>query len=359
MPPVRILVAGAGLIGTAHIKRVLEEPEAALAGIVDPTPAAEALAGRYGVPWSAELEPLVARAKPDAAVIATPNALHVPMGLTCIAAGLPILLEKPVADTVAGARSLADAAEKAGVAVLIGHHHRHSPLIAGAKATIAAGKLGRLVAVNALTWFLKPRDYFDTAWRREPGGGPVLINLIHLIDDLRSLCGDIAEVQAMASSAVRGFPVEDTAAIILRFANGALGTVSLSDTAASPWSWELTSGENKAYPQTDQFCILLAGTEGALSVPRLERWRHEGSRGWWSPIQATRIAAPEQDPLTLQLRHFCAVARGEAKPLIDAREGTKTLEATLAVKQAAETGGVVTLGAQLGAQPAQLSGARK
>jgi predicted dehydrogenase len=341
--PVRILVAGAGLIGLAHIKHIVDEPEAALAGIVDPTPAAEALARQHGVPWGADLAPMLAQAKPDAVIVATPNALHVPMGMACIAAGLPMLLEKPVADTVEGAWSLVAAAEKAGVPVLVGHHHRHSPFIASAKETVASGRLGRLVTVNALTWFLKPDDYFNTAWRREPGGGPILINLIHLIDDLRNLCGDIAEVQAIASNAVRGFPVEDTAAMILRFRNGALGTVSLSDTVASPWSWELTSGEYKAYPQTDQFCILLAGTDGALSVPRLEHWRHEGTRGWWSPILASRITAPEQDPLTLQLRHFCAVARGQAKPIIDAREGTRTLETTLAVKRAAETGRAVTL----------------
>ncbi|MBL8704427.1 MAG: Gfo/Idh/MocA family oxidoreductase [Rhodospirillales bacterium] len=343
MPPVRILVAGAGLIGRTHVQRILAEPEAALAGIVDPTPEAEALARKHGVPWGADLAPMLALAKPDAVIVATPNALHVPMGLACIVAGLPMLLEKPVADTVDGAWSLVAAAEKAGVPVLVGHHHRHSPFIAAAKETVASGRLGRLVTVNALTWFLKPADYFDTAWRRAPGGGPILINLIHLIDDLRNLCGDIAEVQAVASNAVRGFPVEDTAAMILRFRNGALGTVSLSDTVASPWSWELTAGEYKAYPQTDQFCILLAGTEGALSVPRLEHWRHEGARGWWSPIQATRITAPEQDPLALQLRHFCSVVRGQAKPLIDAREGTRTLEATLAVKQAAETGRAVRL----------------
>jgi len=341
--PVRILVAGAGLIGRTHIQRILAEPEAALAGIVDPAPPAEALARRHGVIWGADLAPMLAQAKPDAVIVATPNALHVPMGLACIAAGLPMLLEKPVADTVEGAWSLVAAAEKAGVPVLVGHHHRQSPFIAAAKETVASGRLGRLVTVNALTWFLKPADYFDTAWRRTPGGGPILINLIHLIDDLRNLCGDIAEVQAIASNAVRGFPVEDTAAMLLRFRNGALGTVSLSDTAVSPWSWELTSGEYKAYPQTDQFCILLAGTEGSLSVPRLEHWRHEGTRGWWSPIQATRITAPEQDPLALQLRHFCAVARGAAKPLIDAREATRTLEATLAVKRAAESGRAVTL----------------
>ena len=110
----------------------------------------------------------------------------------------------------------------------------------------------------------------------------------------------------------------------------------------SPWSWELTSGENKAYPHTDQFCYLVAGTKGSLTVPRLDFWSHEGD-GWWTPIQSARSIMPEQDPLTLQMRHFCAVIRGEAKPVLDGRGGTRTLETTLAVKKAAETGEVVRL----------------
>ena len=114
-------------------------------------------------------------------------------------------------------------------------------------------------------------DYFDVAWRREPGGGPILINLIHDIDNLRFIAGEIAAVQAVTSSARRGFAVEDTAAALLRFRDGALGTVVLSDTVAAPWSWELTAGERTSYsyPQTGQDCYLFAGTNGALAVPSL------------------------------------------------------------------------------------------
>lgn len=79
--------------------------------------------------------------------------------------------------------------------------------------------------------FYKPDEYFDAApWRREAGGGPILIKMIHEIGNLRSLCGEIVAVQALASSATRDFPVEDTVAINLRFASGALGTPSCCPT---------------------------------------------------------------------------------------------------------------------------------
>jgi predicted dehydrogenase len=121
----------------------------------------------------------------------------------------------------------------------------------------------------------------------------------------------------------------------------------LSDTAAGPWSWELTSGENAAYPRTQESCYFIAGTEGALAIPRLELWHHGEKGHWWSPIE--REAVDEgmllggDDPLANQMRHFCNVARGMAGPLLDARGGTETLRATLAVLEAARTGRSVDL----------------
>ena len=342
---VRIAVAGAGLIGQAHIRRIIAEPEASLAAIIDPSPKTEEQARSLGVPWFADLEEGLEGARPDGVVIATPNRLHVPNGLAAIAAGVPALLEKPIAGDVASAMCLVEASEAADVPILVGHHRRHSPLIQRARAVVASGRLGRITTVTGLCLYRKPdRGYFDgaNAWRREPGGGVILINLVHVVDDLRNLCGEITSVQAAASSAARGFPVEDTAAALLHFASGALGTLTISDAAAAPWSWELTSGEDKAYPRTDEFCYLIAGTQGSLSVPRLDVWGHEGD-GWWTPIEAQRTVVPEQDPLTLQMRHFCAVVRREVPPLLDARGGARTLAATLAVKEAAASGGIVEL----------------
>ena len=93
----------------------------------------------------------------------------------------------------------------AGVPVLVGHHRRHNPRIKAVREMIAKGQIGQLTAVVGLWLLKKPDSYFDVAWRREPGGGPILINLVHDIDDLRFICGEIVEVQALTSNSARGF----------------------------------------------------------------------------------------------------------------------------------------------------------
>lgn len=340
---VGLTVAGARLIGKRHVAAIEAVAGARLAAIVDPRDEARDYAREFGVPWFSSLGESIAAGGTDGVILATPNQVHVENGLECIAAGLPTLVEKPISVDVASADKMVDAAEAAGVAVLVGHHRRHNPLIAAAKAEIERGAIGRIVAVQGMAWLYKPDEYFETTWRRQPGAGPVFINLIHDIDLLRHLCGEIISVHALESNNVRGYPVEDTAAILLRFDNGALGTITVSDTIVSPWSWELTSGENRDYPKTDEACFLIGGTEGSLELPSTRTWRHPGVRSWWQPIDNTQVAFEPEDPLERQIAHFCAVIRDGAEPLVSGREGLRTLQVIEAVKASARTGKTVML----------------
>lgn len=345
-PAVRLAVAGAGLIGRRHAEEVAGCPSTRLAAIVDPAPAAEAVAERFGVPRYGSLAELLEQDRPDGVVLATPNQVHVDGGLECIAAGVPVLVEKPLGDTVASATRLVEAAETTGVPLLVGHHRRHSPLLARAREVIAGGALGRVVAVAGTALFAKPADYFDVGggWRRQPGGGPVLINLVHEVDGLRWLVGDVVRVQAATSNAVRGFPVEDTAAVLLTFANGALGTVLLSDAAASPRSWEQTSQENASYPShPDEDCYHVAGTAGSLSIPTMRLRVQRGAPSWWVPFDTSTVEVARRDPLAAQVEHFAAVVRGEAEPVCSGRDGLATLQVVDAVVRSARTGQPVDL----------------
>lgn len=349
IPQTRIAVAGAGLIGQAHIKVIAESPQCVLSAIVDPSPAAAAVAARAGVPLYATLEELLAQDRPDGIILATPNPLHVPQALQCMAAGVPILLEKPIATTVPQAQALVDEVERSGARVLIGHHRAHSPIMAKARQVVDSGQLGRLVAVMGSATFYKPDHYFDDGpWRREIGGGPILLNMIHEVHNLRMLCGDVVAVQAFASSATRGFAVEDTVSINLRFASGVLGTFLLSDTAACARSWEQTSQENKSYASyDDEDCYVIAGTHGSLSVPtmRLKTYPRAEDRSWWKPFEVGTVGMVREDPLKHQIAHFVQVVRGEAQPLVNARDGLNNLRVTEAIAEAARHGTMVELSA--------------
>ena len=344
LPPVRLAILGAGLIGRRHAAHVAGQPSTALVAVVDPSPGAQEVAAAHGVRWFPAFADLVAADKPDGVIIATPNRLHVENGLEAVAAGIPALVEKPIADDVAAATRLVEAAEAAGVPLLVGHHRRHNPVMRRAQEIVASGRLGRILAVQATCWFFKPDDYFAPAWRREAGAGPVLVNLIHDVDNLRALCGEVASVQALQSNAVRGHAVEDTAGILLRFASGAIATLSVSDAVVAPYSWEFTSGENPAYTRTQEACYLIGGTHGSLAVPTLDLWHNAAARSWWEPLLRERTPTDEADPLGLQVAQFARVIRGEEPPLVSGREGLATLKVIEAVKASAATGRSVTIG---------------
>jgi predicted dehydrogenase len=343
----RIAVAGAGMIGKRHIEEVDASSAALLAAVVDPGPAGPQLADAHGVPLYPSLTELFAEDKPDGVILATPNQMHAEGGLECVSAGVPVIVEKPLSDSVDTARRLVEAGEAAGVPVLTGHHRNYSPIMAKAREIISSGRLGPIVAVTGTALFYKPDDYFDDngGWRRRHGGGPVLLNLTHEVNNLLSLVGDIASVQAVTSNATRGFPVEDTAAMVFRFASGALGTFLLSDTAGSARSWEQTSQENTSYPSyADEDAYHISGTTGSLSVPTMRLKIFEGQRSWWEPFTTSTENIERSDPLARQITHFAAVIRGEAHPICSGRDGLKTLQVVDAVVESARTGHRVDIG---------------
>jgi predicted dehydrogenase len=199
-------------------------------------------------------------------------------------------------------------------------------------------------AINTICWFYKPDLYFDNApWRKKKGAGPVSVNLIHDVDLMRYFCGEVIAVQAQFTGAKRGYENEDVASAILRFKSGAIGTVSVSDSIAAPWSWEFTSDENPAYPSTQQSTYFIGGSEGSISVPDLHVWKHQGELDWLNPMQSEREPAKNQDPLVNQIAHFRRVILGLERPLVSGTEGTKSLAVIDAIQRAAVTQELVQL----------------
>lgn len=335
----RIAVIGAGAIGVTHCEAIAGTEGFALAGIADPFDAGATMAARFGTTHYLDHRALLDAERPDGAIVAAPNALHLPLALDCLAAGVPVIVEKPLTNTLAEAEELLAAERRTGLPVLVGHHRRHDTRVQRARALIDEGALGRLVAVSASAFLMKPDSYFAPEWRRTPGtGGPFLINLIHEIDLLRYLCGEIVSLSAFASSATRGLGVEDTGAITFAFRNGVLASLVVSDTTAAPWSWDLTADDSGRFPPHDVDSHRIAGTEAALTLSRLELWRHDGPRDWTARMRMERDPTTRADPYVRQIRHFRAVVEEGAPTHVGAVEGARNMAVMDAVRLSVETG---------------------
>lgn len=337
--PHQIAVVGAGVIGRTHIGALARTPGLRLSALVDPMPGAASLAKENGVPFFASVEALIAAAPPGGIIIASPNETHLPIARACLNAGIPVLLEKPPANSLAEVQDLVDTAARTRVPVLVGHHRRHNPMIRAAHEAIHGGAIGDLVIATVLCTLKKDDAYFEVPWRTRAGsGGPLHINLVHEIDLLRYFFGEVASVTAQVSDARRRLDVEDSAAVTLRFANGGLAALAISDAATGPWAWETTSGETTRFPQHPVQAHFFAGSEGGLSLPDLRLWRHAPGGDWTTPQAATMLDYTPGDPYRAQLAHFAAVIEGQAEPIVGALDGARTMATLEAILIAAETG---------------------
>lgn len=341
--PVRIAVIGAGGMGRNHIRFVSDEPEATLVAIADAFEGARATAEKAGVPFYLDAAQMMDEVKPDGVIIATPNGLHLSIAREAVKRGITTLVEKPISDDLADAEKFAAEAEQAGVSVLVGQHRRHNPFVRKAKEIIEAGTLGQLTVSSFHYMIYKNDEYFDVEWRRKKGAGPILVNLVHDVDLMRYLLGEPVAVQGMQSSAARHFETEDSAVVNVRFASGALASMTISDATAAPYNWEATSREDPQYRPYDTDAILIGGTKGTLSLPRLHLTSYDGAASWHKPLRTDVAPVDFAQPHRMQLKHFIKVIRGEEQPLVTPADNVKTLRVLGAVKQAAETGELVEL----------------
>ena len=341
--PLRLAIAGAGLIGERHARLVSALDGFELAAIIDPAAQTEALATDLSTRHFTDLEKFLESDHCcDGIILATPNETHRSFTLACLKNGLPCLVEKPLAASSADALAIVNASQKTNIPVLVGHHRRHHAVSQTLKERLDSGQFGQIVGAE-LSWMLrKPDDYFENAdWRVRRGGGPVWINLIHDVDLLRYFLGEVTEVFAMFSNTVRSNPVEDTGAITMRFDRGALATAILSDCAPSPWHFEGGSGENPNIAQTGQDGMRIYGTRGSISFPSLTQWRHPDIDGHWGvPIHSHPSELPSvmgsETALTNQLKNFAQVIRGKAQPLVSALDGMQSVRIVEAIHQSAE-----------------------
>lgn len=334
----KFLVIGPGLIGRQHIQLILDHEECTVEAIVALHPEKHKnYTNELNIKVYGSLDDAFDNHEFDAAIVSSPNEKHYEHAIQCIDRDIPVLVEKPLTDTLERAESLEFYANKKNIPILVGHHRTYSSFIPIAKQIIQSREFGRLVSVQGSAQFYKPKHYFtEGVWRTKKGGGPILINLIHEIGIMRELCGEIRKVFAISSNDVRDFEVEDTVAITLEFQNSCLGTFILSDCSASTKSWEMTSGENPAYPHyPEDACYHITGTNGSLDFPsmNLTYYKDKNNASWWEPFEHKKIEVQAENPLRSQLEHFVSVIKGESSPIVCALSGYKNMKVLDAINR--------------------------
>tara|TARA_B100001057_G_scaffold480433_1_gene553277 strand:- start:2071 stop:3105 length:1035 start_codon:yes stop_codon:yes gene_type:complete len=339
MKRVNISIVGVGLMGLQHIKAIIKSKKANLHSIVDISKNAKNLSKKYKVSLFSDLSELLKSKTLDAVIIATPNQLHETHTVSLLKKKIPVLLEKPISHNIKSAKKIITIAKKTRTPLLVGYHRRHNLVVSKVKDLIKSGKLGNIVSANVLCWLFKHKEYFKENWRINKGGGPLGINLVHDIDMICYLLGSIKYVHAFTTNKTRKYKVEDTATVSLNFESGALCTLNISDTIVAPWSYELTAGENPAYPVTDQSAYLIGGTNGSIQFPNLRYWYYKKERSWWNKILITKDKNKKDDnTLVNQIDHFSDVVFKKVKPKVNGNDGLISLKIFAAIKKSAKTG---------------------
>ncbi len=311
----RILVVGGGLIGFRHLQAVQAHAGCKLVGLADPD-----MSIQSDVPRFAKMGDVMMPV--DGVIIATPTHLHASHGIEAAERGWHMLIEKPVAEKLESAKKLETALRSKNIRSLVGHHRRYHAVVQQLKACLQDGLIGEVVNVSVLWAMRKPDVYFEGNWRTD-GGSPVMINLVHDIDILRFVIGEITQTVALRGRSLRGSTRVESGAVALAFENGAVGTISFADTTPSPWGFEAGTGENPNIGTTKQDMMWITGTKGAISFPSMTVWK---GTDWGSSAKPITFEPAQnmRTPLEAQLDHFVDVINGD-EPLIDVADAASTL----------------------------------
>jgi predicted dehydrogenase len=317
----RFLVVGTGSIGQRHCRNLVALGQEVLAWDLDERRRAltAEIAGVAVMPTQHD----AFAARPDAVVVCTPPAHHVAVARRAIDAGAHAFVEKPIAHESGAVPALIAEAARCGVRLAVGFNLRLVPSLARVRALLDAKRIGRVLSVRAEFGAYLPdwrpgRDYRDGYAVSAALGGGILLDAIHELDYLGWLFGDAEEIVAAAEhvSDLAG-DTEDLAEITIRFASGVLAQVHLDYV-------------QRAYRRT----LHVIGTDGVVAwdYPAHTVTVHEADGG--PHVEDHRATDGEPNDMYVEeMRHFIRCVEGSEPPLVDGREGLRSLRLVEAAKQ--------------------------
>jgi predicted dehydrogenase len=357
MTPMRVGLIGCGKVGQIHAAALRGIPEAELAAVCDVSPdRARAFADRYGVPGYTDVDALLREGRVEAVVIGTPHPLHAEPAVRAAQTGVHVLVEKPLAATLADCDAMLAAADRAGVVLGVISQRRFYEPVRRMKEAIDAGKIGRpALGVFTMYSWREPAYYRSDPWRGkwDTEGGGVLVNQSpHQLDLLRWFMGPIAEVSGYWANVNHPtVEVDDTAVAVLRFRSGGLGAI-VTSVAQKPGIHTKVhvhgmSGASVGV-ETDRGATFIAGMTAIAEPPLNDVWTVPGEEHLLAAFQAedrTRFA--QLDATThyhgLQIQDFVRAVREGRPPLVTGADGRAVVELFTAIYQSNREGRPVRL----------------
>ena len=335
---INIALLGIGTIGKRHLLAIDKIDNVKLVGIVDVSKEAEVFCASKNIPLYNNLNNLKTHHKIDGVIISTPTILHYDNALEVLNFGLDVLIEKPISASISEAKEIEQVAKDKNCKVLVGHQRRFYPLVLETKKIISDNRIGQVIGISGVWALRKDNDYFEPEWRKKISAGPTITNLIHDIDYLRFIFGEIHSVSSFSSNMVNNFEKEDVVSANLKFKNGIIGNFLITDSGSSPWSWETGIGENIHLPKYNVNNLKVIGTKGSLEFPNLKLWEYKNKNNlnnWKDEIVQTTIYTPDIDPYISQINHFKKVIDREVEPITNAKDAEQTLKVALSILESA------------------------
>ena len=302
-----------------------------------------ALAAQHGAAVYTDLDAFLRHRPMELVAIGSPSGLHAEQGIAAAKQGLHVLSEKPLDVTRERADALIAACAEAGVKLGVFFQDRLRPAILTIKRMLEEGELGTPVMIaGRVRWYRPPQYYSDSKWRGTwalDGGGAVMNQAIHTVDLVQWLFGPVARVSSAVATRVHQIEVEDTAAAVLEFASGAIGTI------------EATTSLYPGYPRR----LEVTGSEGTIILEDDKIIRADLRRPGLGETLVTpappapppeNVASPVVSDASAHqrvLEDFIQAIRDDRTPSTDGREGRRSVALVEAIYQAARMRRPVTV----------------
>jgi UDP-N-acetyl-2-amino-2-deoxyglucuronate dehydrogenase len=289
-----------------------------------------------------DLDRFLAHRPMEIVAIGSPSGLHAEQGIAAARRGLHVLSEKPLDITTSRADELIDACRTAGVKLGVFFQDRLRPAVADIKRMVDDGALGKPVMIaGRVRWYRPPEYYSGSKWRgtwKLDGGGALMNQAIHTVDLVQWLFGPVARVSASVATRVHDIEVEDTAAAVLEFTSGAIGTIEATTSLfpGYPRRLEVTGSEGTVVLEDDKIVRMdvrsasQAATATAAATPPPENVA--------SPVVSDASAHQRV------LEDFIRAIREDRIPATDGREARRSVELVETIYAAAREQRSLALG---------------